>query len=405
MSEPIDEPQDGTSLEIDTQDSCQVVTLKSNTLRTADEVLEEAKVDKDVWEVERSVVNKWDVAMKKDVEVQGDPKNPSGWKRNIATTELWQVKVWLKRRKPVVRALESIVEEMRKLSLKLPKDKKKGYRTESRRRALEICIMDVHLGLRTSRDGSDVNYDIPTAENLFLWAVDELLELSSSYAPFEQIILPIGNDFIHCDNEHQETTAGTPQPESEDWYLTYARAVKLLVAGIDKILPHAPTVHIYTVPGNHARATEFTLGHYLDAFYHNNPNVVVHTSSDTFKMHEYGCNLIGYEHGHDIKRERLASFMANLNAQAFARTEGGFREIHCGDQHRTGNGRPVVFEEQGVSTEFINSITPGNRWHKKKSYNNQKRGAVAYVWDFRKGQLARIRANINSKTGKPMGTS
>jgi hypothetical protein len=60
-------------------------------------------------------------------------------------------------------------------------------------------------------------------------------------------------------------------------------------------------------------------------------------------------------------------------------------------------------EEQGVSVEYLPSITPPNDWHRLHAFNWQKRGALAFVWDYEHGQIARLQVNLNSYTGKPTG--
>ena len=92
--------------------------------------------------------------------------------------------------------------------------------------------------------------------------------------------------------------------------------------------------------------------------------------------------------------------MANECKDAWSQTV--YREWHCGDQHRKGSGKPMMFEEQGVSVEFLPGLTPPNEWHRIHSYNWQKRAGMAFVWDYTAGCIARIQTNVNSYTGEIM---
>ena len=56
-----------------------------------------------------------------------------------------------------------------------------------------------------------------------------------------------------------------------------------------------------------------------------------------------------------------------------------------------------------MSVEYLPSLTPPNEWHRRKSFNWQKRGAMAYVWDYYTGPTARLQVNLNSYTGQPTG--
>jgi hypothetical protein len=84
-----------------------VITSRSSTIRTLDDALRSAKVDTTIWEVERHVVNKWDVARG----TKGDQ-----WD----AIELWQVKVWLRRR--IAKATEDTIAALiRRMAAHAPK--------------------------------------------------------------------------------------------------------------------------------------------------------------------------------------------------------------------------------------------------------------------------------------------
>jgi len=225
--------------------------------------------------------------------------------------------------------------------------------------------------------------------------------LSDKYLPFEGIIFPVGNDFLHIDNVYMTTTHGTPQPGTEPWGRNLLFGEKLVFEMIDGLKQIAP-VKVIALPGNHARHTEIALGRILAARYYNDKNVEVDAEIKPYKFHKYGVNLIGFEHGHSIKQQvRLAALMANecrLNGWREAR----FCEWHLGDQHRKGSGRPMMFEEQGVSVEFLPGLVVPNEWHTIHSLNWQKRAGTAFVWDKTAGPIARLQVNIDNYLGEVM---
>ena len=62
-----------------------------------------------------------------------------------------------------------------------------------------------------------------------------------------------------------------------------------------------------------------------NAWYHNDKNVTVECDESPYKFHQFGVNLIGFEHGHSVQPVRLAALMANecrLNGWADARGAG-----------------------------------------------------------------------------------
>jgi hypothetical protein len=290
-------------------------------------------------------------------------------------------------------AVEGLIHELRKKSPRVPKLKRGRGRPAKDRTMLEISLVDLHFGMLTFKGASDADYDMDKAAQLYLWAVEELLHAASGYE-IEKILFPIGNDYMHVDGPEHTTTRGTPQAEMAFYHEAFERGMRLLIATIDRLKEIAP-VHMVVIPGNHDETTAIHMGYVMDAYYHNDANVTVDAGPDPQKYVEYGVNLIGFEHGNGGKQVRMAALMAQARPDAWARTV--YREWHMGDQHRKG-----VFEEQGVSMEFLPSLVPANWWHKKNTFNNQKRGAMAFVWSQRRGPVARLQVNLNSYTGRPL---
>lgn len=102
------------NLQVSETDTASVITARSYTIRDLDGLLAAAKVDLDVWEVERWVANKWDV---------GSKLRQPDRTHKLSAMELWQVKAWLRRRlaKTYVDAAEGIIERMRQHAPKYPK--------------------------------------------------------------------------------------------------------------------------------------------------------------------------------------------------------------------------------------------------------------------------------------------
>ncbi len=110
-----------------------------------------------------------------------------------------------------------------------------------------------------------------------------------------------------------------------------------------------------------------TLGRLLAAYCHSDASVSVDASANPYKFHHYGVNLIGFDHGHSIRETvRLAALMANECRDVWGQT---------------------VYRE----------------WHRIKSYNWQKRGGMAFVWDHDAGPICRLQVNVSSYTGQIMG--
>lgn len=377
-------------------------------IETPDQLIKDCSVDLNEWEIVSVDINNWEVGGKiKTAAAVGEDGKPGHRPEKLWKTPLRKIQVKLKRKQPGRMAMEELLDEMSRQSVKVPKIKRPRVK-KGQRRSLELTLMDPHLGLNCFAPAADRAWSLEDCETLAMWAIDGLIELATPYGPFEEIIFPFGNDFLHHDNLDHTTTAGTGQPEGMPYHHIYKRGMMLAFAMVDRMKEVAP-VKVYQIPGNHDRVSSYSLGHVLWAFYRNDRNVTVDASASPYKFHKYGTNLLGFEHGHSIAAHRFAALMANECSGEGPRQgwydSTTYREWHLGDQHRKASSKPATFEEQGVSVEYLPALTPPNEWHRLKAYNWQKRGAMGFVWDYDTGPAARVQVNLNSYTGAPTGMS
>ena len=375
-----------------------VIDSKDSRIRNWEDAVKKANVDLDIWEVVEVKVGAWDVTMK--IRNGNYDKPFRGQNQRIS--------IKLKRKVPEILedAVERVLERIKSKSpvVKFKSTKKLSSKKKVPKRAFEVCIMDPHYGMRSFPKISDNSVTPEKCAEIVLKSLDELIQLSKLYGPFEEAVLPIGNDFFHSDNGYGTTTGRTPMLESESYLPTFIGGEQLAIEMIKRMKAIAPKVHVYAIPGNHDRMTSFMLGRVLNAYYFNDETTIVHANPSPYKFYRYGCNLIGYEHGHNISTIRLATLMANECPQDWAETSHGYREWHLGDQHRKGSMKPTMFEEQGVSVEFLPGLTVPNEWHRAKSFNWQKRGSMGFIWDKEAGPISRLQVNIDRQLDKLMGS-
>jgi hypothetical protein len=374
----------------------QTIVMTSSSVKTVEEALKVTNADLTIWEVDTYKIGKWDIGAKSREQnltwVNGTMDGFGIRKDEFIVQPMWRVEVTLKRKSPAITATESILELVKINAPLYPKIIRP--KTRKVRRSLEVSIMDPHIGLRAHYPEGDGTQTLESIAETILGSIDDLVKKAEPFGPFEEIFMPFGNDFTHVDNIFHTTTAGTNQPEAEAWHRVYIHAEKIAIEMVNRLRKIAP-VFIYEVPGNHSRMADFTLARLLNAQFHACGDVTVDASSNPYKFHRFGTSLIGYEHGHSVAQVRLAALMANERPMDFAET--WFHEWHLGDQHRKGSSKPSMLEEQGVSIEYLPGLTVPNEWHRLKSFNHQKRGAMAFVYDFYEGQIARLQYNINTK--------
>lgn len=397
--------KDRESTKIVTSSDSITINYHGTKITDPEELIKDANIDLTKWEIDQVVVNNWEVGGKinqgQQTIIGDDGSVHTKWlPQKLWKTPLRQIRIRFKLKSSPVKALESLLLKLEEKSpIFKPIDYKKPPKA-TEKLSLEISIVDPHFGMMCFQHSSDHTWSMEQCEEACMWAIDSLVQQSLKMGHIEEIVFPFGNDFLHHDNFRHETTGGTLQPEGLSYHHIYERGEALAINMIEKLKSYAP-VRVLQIPGNHDRQSSFTLGRLLQAYYRNDANVSVDASSSPYKFYRFGTNLIGFEHGNAINSVRLAAIMANERRQDWAETS--YREWHLGDQHRKGSSKPSSFEEQGVSIEYLPSLTAPNEWHRLKGFNWQKRGAMAFLWDYHQGLKARFQVNIDSYTGKPTG--
>ena len=258
---------------IETGTDTAVASSSSTQIKTLDELLKATNVDLNVWVVERHAINKWEVVLREPATTVGGAGDDAvistskdGAKSTLWTRasnqpmheELYQIKIWLKRKSPQIIAGESILAKIRAHAPFLPTPAIRRKKLASRR-ALEVCIMDPHIGLLCQKPEADAAWDIDLAAATIMDSIDDLVEKASAFGPFEQAFMPFGNDFVHSDTVFHTTTTGTAQPESIAWHHVYERAEEIAIQMVERLRAVAKELYIYEVPGNHSRMADYTL--------------------------------------------------------------------------------------------------------------------------------------------------
>jgi len=350
----------------------------TNRIVTEQELLKIYDISLDEWEVERKIINTWEVGAK-------DNNN------NIVTTPLFQVKLWLKR-KPT-QLLKDIIEEfVNDLKSKSPIVPKKNYPNYNSKNLLEINIFDLHLGKLAWAEETNMDYNIEIACKLFNDSIDHFIS-KSKHENVNRIVLPIGNDFLNSDrsNPFNSTTRGTPQDEDIRWQNTFRVGRKLLVDNILKLSEIAP-VDVIMIPGNHDYERNFFLGDSLEGWFHNNLNVTINNLASPRKYYQYGEVLLGYTHGDNEKPDNLPLIMAQECPQMWAQSK--YREFHLGHTHTKKQIKyQQTQEHQGVVVRWLSSLCGTDSFHFKKGYVGNIRTAEAFIWNKDKGLEGQIYYN------------
>ena len=366
-------------------DTLELTSPREKHIRELDELITECNVDLDVWEVERHILNKWDVTNKYGSRFQN-----------------WQVKAWLKKNKNKAEAKiirEELLKELKELSPIVPT----LHKTKKGKHLLLINIFDIHLGKLGWKEESGENYNLKIASKTFLKALQALVSYGSVF-DIDRILFIVGNDLFNADidSPHSMTTRGTPQQTDSRWQKIFRVGRKLMIKGIEYLKTVAP-VDVIVIPGNHDFHKTFYLGDVLEVKYENDANVTVNNSAATRKYYDYGISLLGFSHGNskDDNVKRLLQLMPTQVPQLWAKSL--YREWFLGDIHHQKVVQHTTLEDhQGIVIRYMKSISGSDSWHAQKGFVGAIKGAEAYIYHEEEGPIANFQYNLkgpNDHTG------
>jgi len=367
------------------EEEATITSPKLDRVITLDQLLKTAKVDLDCWEVERFVVNKWEVA--------GIPRTvgstKEGWERkssDFQLQDLWQVKATLKRKTTEInlrKLKEELIDDLKKYTKPAPFIHQ-GIHVYNETMA-QINIFDAHIDKLCWWEETGENYDTKIAIERFNACVDDLITKSTLFRP-EKWLLPVGQDFFNTNNDENTTKRGTRQDVDARDKKSFRKGVNLLRQTIDKLAMLAPVL-VPVVRGNHDEDKAWYLGEVLAAIYENNENVTIDNGAKNRKYVHYHNCLIGLSHGDKEKPINLPGIMAQEVPKLWGATK--YREFHLGHFHHE-----KVKEMIGCTIRWMRSISGTDVWHSDAGYVGSVKSAECFIWHREDGLIGNFYKNF-----------
>ncbi len=302
------------------------IEVNSLTISTIDQAIEAANVDLTIWEIDRSIVNSWQMTMKL--------KDSDGNEYPEARTN-YQIKIHLKPR------IKNTIEETLKLfRKKLPQNPTTYPKLPKKPKAnlmLEIGLIDHHFGMLAWAKETLSNYDLKIAEILYVESVKKVIDKIKNPEQIGKIVIPIGHDFFHINDQTNQTPRAKHYLDVDGRLAkVYSVGKKAAIVAIDYLRKFAPVEIVY-VPGNHDPEMSYFLCDTINSWFKNCPDVHVDMNDDIVnptsrKYIQWGKGLLGMTHGLDEKMQDLPAIMASEIPKLWANTI--YREIHMGHYHK-----------------------------------------------------------------------
>jgi hypothetical protein len=124
----------------------------------------------------------------------------------------------------------------------------------------------------------------------------------------------------------------------------------------------------------------------LNAFYENEPRVVIDLSPSAFRYMKFGQVMIGSHHGHGIKFDQLPGIMATDRSREWGDTI--YRFWYVGHIHHMQRR-----EFPGAVVESFRTLAARDAWHSGKGYRaGRDMSLIVHHRDF--GEIERHRADV-----------
>lgn len=252
-----------------------------------------------------------------------------------------------------------------------------------------VGLTDLHMGKYSDAGENFESYNRKTAKERLLNGTADLLGRLSNFGRPDKLIVPIGSDFLHVDNDLGNTTRGTVQDMDGTPAEILIESCQLMEDWVHMLRQVGP-VDLVLMSGNHDRMTGLAVLLYLEALFRNVPDVTVSLDRTPRVYRAYGQNLIGFAHGDTVnKTQDLAGLMAREAAKFWS--DCPYRTIYTGHLHYEKTETDVAF---GVTRRQIPSLSGPDRWHARHGYLGAQKSLPLYLHDHKRGLVAVLHSPV-----------
>jgi hypothetical protein len=249
-----------------------------------------------------------------------------------------------------------------------------------------IPCNDWHINMMGWEREVGENWDVKIAERTIGAAINEVILRSP---PAKTAVVLGGGDLMHNDDNTNRTAKSHNVLDCDGRFQKGLEAAqRLKVHTIDAALNRHENVIVRVLQGNHDEYSSVAIGHFLAAWYRNEPRVVVDLDASLFWWYRFGSVLLGATHGHTVKLSQMPQIMAHRRAPDWGATK--FRYIHGFHIHHK---EVLATEGQGVVCEAHQAPIPQDAWHWGSGFlSNRSMQTITYHRDY--GETGRVREAI-----------
>ena len=193
----------------------------------------------------------------------------------------------------------------------------------------QYTLTDYHLGMMSWGEETGSDWNTKIAEDTLVKFFQTAIEQSPIA---ENAIFANIGDFLHWDGLDAVTPANKHVLDADTRFTKLVRvAIKVIRRIISMLLDKYQMVTVIMAEGNHDPASSVWLKELLNAFYENEPRVIVNTRSDPYYCVVFGDNCLFYHHQHKRRITNIDSVFVSKFKKEFG--ESSFVYAHLGHLH------------------------------------------------------------------------
>jgi predicted phosphodiesterase len=231
------------------------------------------------------------------------------------------------------------------------------------------CLGDPHIGMLSWGEETGTDFDLKIADRITNEAV---IRMCAAAPPSRVGALVLIGDNFHADTDMQVTPGhGHKLDVDTRKKKVWRTAKRMWRIQVDRMLEKHSEVRVFVISGNHDPETAFHLREWLDAWYRNEPRLIVEEAIREHQYFRFGNNLIGMTHGHLSTPDQLAMIMANDMPDDWAACKNGERHWLLGHEHKKAFG-----EAGGCTWERLRTLAPADAYAARHHWRSKRAGVV-----------------------------
>lgn len=238
---------------------------------------------------------------------------------------------------------------------------------------------DAHIGLLTWHKEVGEDFDLDIAKDIYIKSIYELAD--GSIRAETAFLLDLG-DTIHTDDQSNQTKASKHQLDVDGRFdKIYDTACFITISMIKILLEKHKYVIYRKTRGNHDPDSSIALAAHIEAYFRNEPRVIVERSPSQVFGYKFGKTLHVSTHGHKIKQEDLP----DIAAHDFRHWWSDIDHLYCDTGHI--HHKRVIETRNGIC-ESHNTMAAGDSFNYGSGYRS-KRLMQAIEYHKEKGEIGR----------------